>query len=145
MNVDGIAKTVQVLGVVVGVVISVLSFNATREKELMARYSEIEARRFEASKPFLDLRHKLYVEAVKAAAILSNPDGHTQEQLRAARLRFRELYVAELSMVESVEVERKMFELAKQIDPNLIPLNPAQKAAYDLAHSFRDSIVTTPR
>ncbi len=136
MNVDGIAKTVQVLSVVAGVVISVLSFNATREKEA-------EARRIEASKPFLDLRQKLYMEAVKAAAILSTPDGHTQEEMRAARRRFRELYVAELSMVESPEVERQMVELAKRIDPGLIPLNPAQQAAYDLAHSLRDSFVAS--
>ena len=136
MNVDGIAKTVQVLSVVAGVVVSVLSFNATREKEA-------EARRIEASKPFLDLRQKLYMEAVKAAAILSTPDGRTQEEMRAARRRFRELYVAELSMVESPEVERQMVELAKGIDPGLIPLNPAQQAAYSLAHSLRDSFVAS--
>ena len=46
MDVDTIGKTVQVLSVVIGVVISVLSFNNTRNKEA-------EARRIEASKPFL--------------------------------------------------------------------------------------------
>jgi hypothetical protein len=134
MNIDSIAKTVQVFSVVLGVVVSVFSFNWTREKEA-------ETRRIEASKPFLDLRQKLYMEAVKAAAILSTPDGRTEEEMRGARRRYRELYVAELSMVESPEVERQMVELAKRIDPGLIPLNPAQQAAYDLAHALRNSFV----
>jgi len=37
---DALLKTVQVLSVVVGVVVSVLSFNATREKEAEARRAE---------------------------------------------------------------------------------------------------------
>jgi hypothetical protein len=132
MNVDSIAKNVQVFSVIAGVVFSVWSFNATRK-------SEAEARRIEASKPFLDLRQKLYMEAVKAAAVLATPDGRKEEELRTAKRRFRELYVAELSMVESPKVEAEMVELAKKVDPGLISLNPAQQAAYDLAHALRDS------
>ena len=134
MAVEWIAKTVQVVSVVVGVVISVLSFNATRDKEA-------EARRIEAGKPFLELRQKLYMEAVKAAAVLANREGYSEQELAAARRRFRELYVAELSMVESPEVESRMVDLAAKTDPSLNPLNPAQKAAYDLAHALRDSFV----
>jgi hypothetical protein len=126
------AKTVQVLSVVVGVVISVLSFNTTREKEA-------EARRIEASRPFLQLRQNLYMEAVKAAAILANREGYSSKELAAAKRRFRELYVAELSMVESPEVEAKMVALAEETDPSLKQLNPAQDAAYKLAHALRDS------
>lgn len=44
-----IASTVQVLSVVAGVVISVLSFNATHLKEARARA-------LEADKPFVELR-----------------------------------------------------------------------------------------
>jgi hypothetical protein len=134
MNVDSFAKTVQVFSVVAGIAFSVWSFNTTRK-------SEAEARRIEASKPFLDLRQKLYMEAVKAAAVLATPDGRTEVEMRAAQRRFRELYVAELSMVESPKVETEMVELAKKIDPGLIPLSPAQQAAYNLAHSLRDSFV----
>jgi hypothetical protein len=131
-----LAQTVQVLSVVVGVVISVLSFNATREKEA-------EVRRVEAMKPFLELRQKLYREALKAAAVLSTPEDHTEEEIRTAKKRFSELYVAELSMVESPEVERYMVALAKSIAPELTSLSPAQQAAYDLAHALRDSFVAS--
>jgi hypothetical protein len=129
---ETLAKTVQVLSIVVGVVISVLSFNAAREKEA-------EARRIEASKPFLQLRQSLYMEAVKAAAVLANREGYCPKELAAAKRRFRELYVAELSMVESPDVEARMVSLASMTDPSLTTLNPAQKAAYDLAHALRDS------
>ena len=133
---ETMAKTVQVLSVVVGVVISVLSFNATRDKEA-------EARRIEASKPFLELRQKLYMEAVRSAVVLANREGYSEQELAAARRRFRDLYVAELSMVESPEVEERMAHLAAAVDPSLRPLNPAQKAAYDLAHALRDSVVAS--
>jgi len=79
---------------------------------------------------------------VKSAAVLANPDTHSVEEARAARRRFRELYVAELSMVESSEVEKKMVALATAIDPELTSLTPAQQAAYNLAHALRDSFVT---
>jgi hypothetical protein len=133
---ETIAKTVQVLSVVVGVVISVLSFNAARGKE-------VEARRIEASKPFLELRQKLYMEAVKAAAVLANRDGYSEQEIHSAKRRFRELYVAELSMVESPEVEARMVDLASKTDPTLVSLNPAQQAAYGLAHALRDSFAAS--
>ena len=133
---ETIAKTVQVVSVVVGVVISVLSFNATREKEA-------EARRIEASKPFLEIRQKLYMEAVKAAAVLANRDDYSKREIASAKRRFRELYVAELSMVESPEVEARMVDLASKTDPSLRNLNSAQRAAYDLSHALRDSFVAS--
>ena len=128
--------TAQVLSVVVGVVISVLSFNAARTKEA-------EARRLEAAKPFLTLRQNVYTDAVKQAAILANPEVHTQDELTAARKRFRDLYVAELSMVESKTVESTMVKLASVIDPPLATFTPAQQAAYDLAHALRDTYVAS--
>lgn len=136
MGMETIAKTVQVVSVVVGVVISVLSFNATREKEA-------EARRIEASKPFLEIRQKLYMEALKAAAVLANRDDYSKREIASAKRRFRELYVVELSMVESPEVEARMVDLASKTDPSLNKLNSAQRAAYDLSHALRDSFVAS--
>lgn len=98
------------ISVVVGVVISVLSFNTARE-------SEARARELEAARPFYTLRQSLYAEAVKAAGVLANPEVHTRDELTKSRTRFRELYVAELSMVEAPAVEAKMKALAGQIDP----------------------------
>jgi hypothetical protein len=133
---QSISTTIQILSVVVGVVISVLSFNS-------ARLKEAEARKLEAAKPFLVLRQELYREAVKAAAVLANPEVHTPEETTAARKRFRDLYVAELSMVETPDVESKMYELASTIDKELTTFTPAQRAAYDLSHTLRNSFVAS--
>jgi hypothetical protein len=132
---DIIATTVQVAFVVAGFGFSVHSFNSTRKKEA-------EARKLEAARPFLQLRQNLYTEAVKAAATLANPPIHTEEEINAARRRFRDLYVAELSMVEAPGVEHEMMKLAEQIDPELLTFTPAQTAAYDLAHALRNSFVS---
>lgn len=125
--VDKIATTVQVLSVVVGVVVSVLSFNATRQKEA-------DARRIEAL--IHELQRSVYLETVKTAAIIANPDGRTADEISKAKRRFRELYVAELSMVESPDVESGMIGLAKAVDPELKQLSLAQQAALNLAHAL---------
>jgi hypothetical protein len=124
---ETIATIAQVVSIVVASVVSILSFNWTRQ--------------LEAAKPFLTLRQNLYSEAIHAAGVLATPDVHTDEEKVAARKRFQELYVAELSMVEPHNVEESMVEVAKQIDPGLVPLNKKQEAVYKLAHTLRDSFV----
>jgi hypothetical protein len=133
---QSISTTIQILSVVVGVVISILSFNSTRVKEA-------EARKLEAARPFLVLRQELYREAVKAAGVLTNPEVHTEAEMASARKRFRELYVTELSMVETRDVEEKMYALASAIDKELTNFTPAQKAAYELSHTLRNSFITS--
>ena len=125
-----LASTVQVLSVVAGVVISVLSFNATRSKEA-------EARALEADKPFVELRRSTYLEAVKTAAIIANPEGRSPGDVAKAKRRFRELYVAELTMVEDGDVARSMVDLAKAVDPKLGTLSAAQSAALGLARALK--------
>lgn len=129
---DSIIKTIQLVAVVVGVVISVLSFNSAREKEAAARELEI-------AKPFLELRQSLYMEALKAAAVLANPAIHSDKEKDDARKRFRQLYVGELSMVEPLSVEGSMKALAREIDKDLLDFTPAQSATYNLAHALRDT------
>jgi hypothetical protein len=75
--------------------------------------------------------------------VLANPEVHTPDEQTAARKRFRDLYVAELSMVESPEVASKMIKLASVIDPPLAELTPAQNAAYHLSKALRDSYVSS--
>ena len=128
-NLELLAMTVQVVSVVVGVVISVFSFNATRIKEA-------EARKIEAVRPFRELQRTVYLEAIKVAAAIATPDGRTQEELNRYRRRFRELYIAELAMVEDPAVEQNMVALARAVDPELLNLNPAQAAALNLAHAL---------
>jgi hypothetical protein len=132
--IDAVASTVQVLAVIIGVVVSVLSFTAARDKEA-------EARKLEAARPFLQLRQNLYVEAVKAAAVLTSPTMHTEQEMSDAKKRFRDLYVAELSMVETPGVEIQMKALATFIDKDVTNFTPEQNAAYQLAHRLRDSFV----
>ena len=127
---------IQVASVVTGVVVSILSFNATRQKES-------EVRQIEAAKPFLDLRQNVYKETVKMAAILADPSFNTPDEMAVARKRFRQLYIAELSMVEANCVEQRMVDLAREIDPELATLTPAQAAAFELSHALRDSFART--
>lgn len=132
-----VATTVQVLSVVAGVVISVISFNSTRQKEA-------EARTLELMKPLYDLRRAIYIETVKTAAVIATPADHPPEEIAKAKRRFRELYVAELSMVEEPGVEEKMVAFARTVDPDLLQLTPAQRAALGLSHALRDSYVAQP-
>ncbi len=43
--------------------------------------------------------------------------------------------------MEAQCVEASMKELAKIIDPELVPLNSERKAAYNLAHALRNSLI----
>ncbi|HEY5705449.1 MAG TPA: hypothetical protein VIS96_07745 [Terrimicrobiaceae bacterium] len=124
-----LASTVQVVSVVSGVVISVLSFNATRDKEA-------EARKIEAEMPFVELQRGIYLETAKTAAIIATPEGRSPEELLKAKRRFRELYVSELTMVEDREVEQGMIALASAVDPDLENLTPGQRAALNLAKAL---------
>lgn len=135
---------VQVLSVIVGVVISVWSFNAARSKEAEARGLEAEARAIEADKAFVELRRATYLEAVKTAAIIANREGRTDDELAKAKRRFRELYVAELTMVEDAEVASRMVSLAQAVDPALTQLTPEQLAALHLAQALKAGY-TNPR
>lgn len=152
------SKLVQVVSVLIGVVISVITVGITLQKEANARRTEAETRRLElekyanqrrdeatakkleAAKPFLELRQTYYLEAIKAAAILASPNDHTQEDLREAKKRFWELYWAELALVEGVDVESTMKALGDALEPELNP-TPQQRVTLKLAHALRDSLL----
>jgi hypothetical protein len=89
----------------------------------------------------VELRQKCYLEALHAAAILSNEKLYSADEILAAKKRFRELYVAELSMVEPRGVESSMVAVAEKIDSEIVPLKSPQKEVYDLAHALRDSFI----
>ena len=130
---------VQAISVVAGVVISVLSFNGSRDKEADARNKEVEARKTEAERPLRELRRSVYLEAVKTAAAISTPEGRSPTEIAKSKQRFRELYIAELTMVEDPAVESMMVALARAVDPELLNLNPGQLAAFNLAKALRVS------
>ena len=60
------------------------------------------------------------------AAIRANPETHSKDEITTAKKRFRELYVAELSMVEAPAVESSMIPLASQVDSELVKMTEAQ-------------------
>jgi hypothetical protein len=130
------AEMIKTLAIVGGVVISVLSYQSGQR-------AQARARQVEAARPLMELRQRLYGEALRAAAVLANPNAHSQDEILVANKRFRSLYVAELSMVEPPEVEREMWALASEIAPDLLEFTPAQNAAYELAHVLRDSFAET--
>jgi len=131
---DRATKTIQVISVVIGVVISVVSFNNARTKEA-------EAQTRAAFKPLVELRQRLYLEALSTAVVLADPEGHTADQTAKAKTRFRELYIAELSLVEPKALEGKMIGLAKIVDPTLIPLSGSQLQVYDFAHFLKTLLI----
>lgn len=156
---DSLSKLAQLLAVTIGVVVSVVSVARAidndakaREADALARQLKIkqldyrrefdqDSRRIEAAKPFLQMRLERYREAIKAAGILASPDLHQSDEVAAAKKRFWELYWAELSMVESKEVETAMVNLAKSIDPTRTEMTtPTQFATYELAHALRNSL-----
>jgi hypothetical protein len=110
----------------------------TKDKESEARYAE-------ATKPFRELREKRYLEVVHIAAVLSDKESglYAEDEIAAAKRRFRELYVAELSMVESEQLESTMVKFAKKFVPELASLTPAQKEALELAHTLGDEFLAS--
>lgn len=150
-QVQAAATLIQVLSIIVASALSIWSFNDARRKEAEARISENqkyeqqvkdEARRqrIEAAKPFLEIRQQKYMEAVKVAGVLANPDDHTPAEIKAAEKRFGELYWAELSLVEAGNVESSMIGLAKSLG-KFTTMTPRQQAAIKLAHELRNSLV----
>ena len=155
---DKIAKLVQILSIVAGVVISVVTIAITIQKDATAREAEAKVRTFEAqkyadqrrdqaakerieaAKPFLQLRQQRYLEALQAAAVLASPGDHELTEVKRARKRFWELYWAELSMVEARSVEGAMKSLGDALEPDR-RATPVQIAAYNLAHALRDSLL----
>ena len=138
-------KRAQTIGIFVSILGSTIAYCVTWAKEIEARKAAetatATARKIEARRPFLDLRQQRYVEIgqVVATLVASPPSDPENETIRKARQRFRELYIIELSMVESPVVEAEMKALAKQIDPTLVELDRSQRRALDLAHALRDS------
>lgn len=148
---ETISSLIQVVSVVAGVVISVLSFNQAREQEAKTRELEIKKyndqrndelrrQRIEAAKPFLDMRQKRYADAIQQAGILANPDTHTKAELDKAKQRFQELYWADLGLVEDSSVAGAMFDLSQKLGLNSEPTD-AQRLSLDLAHKLRDSLL----
>jgi len=120
------------MSIIVGIVISVLNF-----KE--AKKAEAESRKIEAAKPFLELRQKLYFEALNSAAVLASKNFHTEEEINEAKKRFAELYWGELTFVEERSIEALMVEVAKA-EQMLDTTYASQQPTLTLARQMRESL-----
>ena len=135
-TVDVFGRLAQTLAVVIGVIISVMSYTTSRRAEAIASQHE-------ASRSFLELRQKYYLDTVRTVATLANGDTGSEEYKTAAK-RFRDLYLGEMCLVEAADVEDCMVDFAKskadlsdlddmaKDDPRFIALN--------LSHALRDSL-----
>jgi len=128
-----IGSIITALSVVIGIVISVMSFKAAKGKEA-------ESRKIEAARPFLELRQKLYLEALENASVLASKTLHTEDEVTKARKRFSELYWGELSLIEDKSIEKTMIAVAASENLNNAT-TPTQTAVYKLAHAMRESLV----
>ena len=129
-NLPIILDAVKALGVVGGVCFSVWSFNSTR------------VRRGDRSH-FLSSARGCIWKQLSKQGFWQTLTITLQSKSQMPDGDFVELYVAELSMVESTLVESHMVRLAERSTPGLNPFAPTQDAAYDLSHALRDSFVTS--
>ena len=130
-----VGSFVTIISVVIGVVISVMNYRAAQEKEA-------ESRRIEVTKPFYELRQKLYLEALNSASILASKSLHTEEEIAKAKKRFSELYWGELSLVEEYKIEEKMIAVARE-EGLTDSVTSTQALTYELAHLMQKSIFQT--
>ncbi|MEI8211049.1 MAG: hypothetical protein WCI02_02795 [Planctomycetota bacterium] len=149
-------KIAQTVAIVAGMLGSVWTYNVGRQHEASVRYDreeeqretkkkEAEALRIQVLQPFLKLRQERYEEVSKVVAKLANHPRESDE-FKNAYSRFKELYVVELSMVESLEVEAAMKRFAialrdaSETPEEITQFDRVQKAAFDLSHDLRNSL-----
>lgn len=99
--------------------------------------AQVETRRIEATKPFLERQLKLYTEATQAAAVLATSGN--PEELDVASKRFWSLYWGELALVEDKSVEAAMVQLGRALESGTTG-PPLQQYSLALAHACRDSL-----
>jgi hypothetical protein len=129
-NLDSWLKTLAYLGAVVVFAWGVIQFFAVRA-------SQVETRRIEATKPFLERQLKLYTDATQAAATLAT--SNDPAELDSARKKFWSLYWGELALVEDRRVEAAMVELGRAFEAGGAG-EELQPHSLALAHACRDSL-----
>ncbi len=121
---------------IIGIAIALGSFIFGGLEYLDARKMEIETRRIEAAKPFLDLQLKLYKDATQAAARIStSSDKESGKELK----RFWELYWGELALIENLGVDIAMRAFGKGLNDRL-STSDMEQLSLNLAHACRESL-----
>jgi len=134
-KIKSLGAFITTISVVVGIVISVMNFRIAKEKEA-------ESIKIEAAKPFLELRQKLYLEALNNASVLASKELHTEEEVVKAKKRFAELYWGELSLIEERSIEATMMAIA-DAEHLTDSITTTQQNVYALAHHMRESLINS--
>lgn len=122
-------KVLSILGAVVAFMWGVYQFTATQRQQ-------VESRKLEATKPYLERQLALYTEATKVAAtIATSSEDKAKDE---ATSRFWALYWGELSLVEDAGVEAAMVNLGKAVPSK--DQAAIQPLALKLAHACRNSL-----
>ncbi|MFT7772054.1 hypothetical protein [Roseateles sp.] len=104
---------------------------------VMTQRAQMETRRIEATKPFLERQLKLYTEATQAAATLAT--SKVDSELELAGKKFWSLYWGELALVEDRQVEAAMVQFGRVLQSGGAGQELAL-ASLQLAHACRESL-----
>ena len=118
--IQSLATLVTVGSVVVGAIISIGNYKETQVKDA-------EAREMEASKSFIELRQKRYLETLQKVETLVMSNKNRDKAYDSARNRFEDLYWGDLALVEDVGVDTCMSALKQLIDEHDNLLDTLQK------------------
>jgi hypothetical protein len=130
MNFESWVKVLSLLG-------GVITFGYGVFQYIHNEQRQVESRRVEATKPFLERQLKLYTEATQAAATLATSDNEAERM--AALKRFWSLYWGELALVEDRKVEAAMVQLGKGLQEKGSP-DDIKQLSLQLARACRDSL-----
>ncbi|MEG3792423.1 hypothetical protein V1318_20070 [Lysobacter sp. CCNWLW3] len=137
------AETLKILIAVVGASVSfcwgVWTWRSARRDQWQAQQREgerlSEARRIEATRPFLEKQLELYAEAARVCARIASGHGGTD-----AVARFWELYWGELALVENRQVEAKMVRFGQALEYMPEDRSELRQRALELAAACRASL-----
>jgi hypothetical protein len=132
--------------VLAGLIFGVIQFQTTAELDRKARESQYlqtltEAQR-EAKKPFYEEQLALYLEATNVASRISAPLSEDDE--KAAIVRFWQLYWGQLALVESQDVARAMMAFKDVLEDTTLTREDRaaqlKRKTIDLARQCRESL-----
>jgi hypothetical protein len=128
---------------IIGIVVALASVVGSAVAFVYGSWRDVETRRLEARKPFLDEQLKRYTEVTRIAAILATTDKKSAE-FSTAEHRFWSLYWAELALVESKKVEAAMVAMGRCLKSGdcsgCTRAADLQHCALALAHACRESL-----
>ncbi len=133
-------ETVDIFIKILTLVVGLVTFSWGVIQFFINQKFQIETRRIEATKTFLDRQLNLYTEATKATSTIATSS--FSEEVTLAKKRFWSLYWGELALVEDegVETAMKRFGDALQNKSNQQTL---QQLSLKLAHACRESLANS--